>query len=106
MIDEVFETERRIAPLPTFHGCRKRRLKAQQHSHLRLQSDGTAMGLLPVTSAVFLIALILVKRGRGKYRKSNTHHPPTLIPVSVSTTCFSSCCDKDSAIILYGRPPA
>jgi hypothetical protein len=26
--------------------------------------------------------------------------PPTLIPLSgVGTTCFSSCCDKDSAII-------
>jgi hypothetical protein len=27
--------------------------------------------------------------------------PPTLIPLSgVGTTCFSSCCDKDLAIIL------
>jgi hypothetical protein len=31
--------------------------------------------------------------------------PPTLIPLSgVGTTCFSSCCDKDSAFIL--RPAA
>jgi hypothetical protein len=32
-------------------------------------------------------------------------HFPTVIPLSgVGTTCFSSCCDKDSAIIL--RPAA
>jgi hypothetical protein len=33
--------------------------------------------------------------------------PPTLIPLSgVGTTCFSSCCDKDSAIIFTtGRLP-
>jgi hypothetical protein len=32
---------------------------------------------------------------------------PTLIPLSgVGTTCFSSCCDEDSAFILYDRPPA
>jgi hypothetical protein len=33
--------------------------------------------------------------------------PPTLIPLSgVGTTCFSSCCDKDSAIIfMTGRLP-
>jgi hypothetical protein len=34
------------------------------------------------------------------------HLSPTLIPLSgVSATCFSSCCDKDSAIIFL-RPAA
>jgi hypothetical protein len=35
------------------------------------------------------------------------HHSPTLIPLSgVGKTCFSSCCDKDSAIIFTtGRLP-
>jgi hypothetical protein len=28
---------------------------------------------------------------------------PTRIPVGVGTTCFSSCCDKDSAFITTGR---
>jgi hypothetical protein len=37
----------------------------------------------------------------------NIYLPPTLIPLSgVGTTCFSSCCDKDSAIIFTtGRLP-
>jgi hypothetical protein len=31
---------------------------------------------------------------------------PTLNPLSgVGTTCFSSCCDKDSAFVFYDRPP-
>jgi hypothetical protein len=31
----------------------------------------------------------------------------TIIPLcGVGTTCLSSCCDKDSAIIFYNQPPA
>jgi hypothetical protein len=42
---------------------------------------------------------------RGLYSVYYHHHLLTHIPLSgVSTTCFSSCCDKDS--LPYHRPPA
>jgi hypothetical protein len=36
----------------------------------------------------------------------NYHHFLTLIPLSlVEASCFSPCCDKDSATYLYSPPP-
>jgi hypothetical protein len=46
--------EERISSLPFYHGCRKRRLIWALTSEM--DCDQTAMGLLPETSAVFLIA--------------------------------------------------
>jgi hypothetical protein len=45
--------------------------------------------------------------GKRSLHLIDTLLPPTLIPLSgVGTTCFSSCCDKDSAIIFTtGRLP-
>jgi hypothetical protein len=59
----------------------------------------------PLDEAVTLIMSPLLGTGLIDYTKEEraiTHHllPPTLSPLSgVGTTCFLSCCDKDSAII-------
>jgi hypothetical protein len=54
---------KRITHLSFFHGCRKRRLKDYTYTNTNLHTtltseiecDKTAMGLPPITSAVFLI---------------------------------------------------
>jgi hypothetical protein len=47
--------KKRIAPLPFFHGCRKRQLNEKALTP-EMDCNLTAMGLPPVTSAVVLIA--------------------------------------------------
>jgi hypothetical protein len=45
-----------IAPLSLFHGCRKKCAKGLAALTPEIDCDQTAMGLTPVTSAVFLTA--------------------------------------------------
>jgi hypothetical protein len=52
----------RIAPLPFFHGCRKRQLtKVLIVLKFETDYDQAAIGLPHVMSAVFFISVILVK---------------------------------------------